>query len=137
MTVRTFDHTADIGLEVEAASLPALFAEAARGLRDQIVAAEDVVAEGPAVELRVTASDLAGLLVAWLGELLFRWDAREELFASFPALSIENDELVAQAELARLRAGAELLADIKAVTYHALSLETRGDGWFARVVLDI
>ena len=134
------DHTADLALEVEAASLPELFAEALRGLTDCVT---DVAGIEPRHRRRLKASAAALdlLLAAFLDEALYRFEAGGELYSG------------ARVALRRGAAGHELAAEvlgerldperhpvktaIKGVTLHGLAVERRAEGWRARVVLDI
>ena len=137
MAYRTFEHTADMGLEVEADDLLTLFLEAARGFRELTVEAADLRAEDRWETVDVRAEDREGLLVAWLDELLFLWDARGEMLVEWADVAVEETRATARGRVARATADAAFDAVVKAFTYHELSVERRGGGWRARVVLDV
>jgi SHS2 domain-containing protein len=137
---RLLDHTADVGLEVEAAELPELFSDAIRGMTDVIT---EVGSVEPRVEryIEATADGLDLLLLEFLGECLYRFDAHQELFRD---ARVEVEEAgegwsvrgVARGEgLDPRRHPMKVM--IKAVTYHQLQVERADDGWRARVILDI
>lgn len=140
MTLREIDHTADIGFEVEAANLDELFREAARGLARCISSDEGLeTAEEHGVEL---ASDsLEDLFVEWLEEQVFLCDTIGLLVSEVEAeVERTDDELRLRGTLGGDRFDPErhqLKVQVKAVTYHELKVENRGDGWFARVIFDI
>jgi SHS2 domain-containing protein len=139
--VSPLDHTADAGIEVRAASLDALFAEAAAGLCGAITDPAGLVARHSAV-VEVSAPDLEMLLVEWLQELLFRF----ETTGALPA-RVEVAVAASPAGGWRLRATVHeeafdpdrhpLAVAIKAVTYHGLRLEQGPDGWRATVIFDV
>jgi protein archease len=134
------DHTADVGIEVHAATLDALFADAASALCDVITDVERIEARVEAAcELTAEAPDL--LLVTWLEELLFRFDSEGVLYPC-------GEVRVAGAEgawtlAARLRGEAydprrhPLKVQVKAVTYHGLEVARDEQGWRARVIFDL
>ena len=69
MAYRIFDHTADLGVEVTAATRGELYAEAAAALFDLMVGAATVRAAASR-EISVAGADAADLLVNFLRELL-------------------------------------------------------------------
>jgi len=156
MPYRFLDHTADVGAEIEAPTLEALFAEAANAFTDTLTVREGVRAvEEQRVE--VTAEGLDELMVDWLGELLFRFET-EGLLVVEAAIEIERLQSGWHLEKpngdrgsasgwhlsAVLRGEAYEPARhpvkvlVKAITFHALEVrETGGGGWFARVIFDV
>jgi len=132
-----FDHTADLGLRIEADDLPSLFAEAGRALLAATVVDVDSVRPAESVEVQLEADRLDDLLRDWLAELLYRFQAEKMLFVDFDV--VLNG--------ARLKAAArgepidpdrhEIEGELKAVTYHGLKVERRDDGtWQAEVIVD-
>lgn len=140
MTIEPIDHTADLGFDLEAPSLEALYARAAAAFSDAIT---DVEAERPVEErrLRVTEADRELLLVVWLEELLFRFDTDHFLVGSAEVELAERDEGL---ELRAAVYGERYDPDrhpvkvaIKGITYHGLEVRRSGDRWRARVIFDI
>ncbi|MFO0816194.1 MAG: archease [Gemmatales bacterium] len=68
-----FEHTADLGLRIRAASQAELFAEAAIALRELLVSS--VVHEKLEHHVSITNSEPALLFFDWLNELLYLFDA--------------------------------------------------------------
>jgi len=133
----TFDHTADLGLRVRAATLDALFAEAAEALFSVIVENLSAVAPVVRVEVELSETDRELLLFDWLKELLYRFDAEHLLFSHFE-VKVGPDGLTGVAwgeklDPARHEPGHE----VKAITYHGLKVEQTDDGWLAEVIVDI
>lgn len=130
MTYRWVDHTAEVELEIEAAGEREVLEEALQAL------AELLGVEGPADERRsVTAQapDRPALLAAWIEELAFL--AESEGFVATRVESIDVSERSVRAMVAGVLDEPPPL--VKAVTYHRLAFEPHGDGYVARVILDV
>jgi SHS2 domain-containing protein len=138
---RLVDHTGDVAVDVEAATLDALFEEAAVAFAD-IVCDAATLRPGALEPLALSAPTPDLLLVAWLDELLFQFDARDRLVAA-SRVRITGDDAggyrlegaVAFDAFDPARHAIKVL--IKAVTYHALAVEPCAGGWRARVVFDV
>jgi len=144
MTHRFFDHTADIGADIEAPSRDALFAEALRAFTDTLTPLDLLDrAGGPPVEREIAleAESLDDLMIAWLEELLFLFEVESLLFSRAEVRVEERPPGFG------LRASARgvtydperhpLKILIKGVTYHELTVEKTAEGWRARVIFDI
>ena len=134
---KTFDHTADVGLRVEAASLDELFAEAGRGLLAVILGDVREVRSKLSRQFRIDGTDLAYLLVDWLNELLFAFESQHLLLAEFD-VHLDGHGLVAtgwgeEVDETRHR----LQREVKAITYHGLFVSKLEGIWTAEVILDI
>ncbi len=134
---RVLEHTADIGFEAFGRTREEVFRNAGRALTDLTVDL-DTVAPASQVEIEVEGSDAPSLLVNWLSEVLYLFDAEKWLFSDFEFASLSDRALVAQAHGEKFdpaRHGIKLL--VKAITYHQLVLEETADGWRAQVYVDI
>jgi SHS2 domain-containing protein len=137
MPYRVFDHTADLGVEVSAATLEELYAAAAFALFDLLTDLSTVRA-GIAREIVVTGEDPADLLVNFLREILYLWNGGGFLVKTC---------LVREATPQRLKtllrgeffdpARHSILQEIKAVTYHQATVYETEDGLVAKVVFDV
>jgi SHS2 domain-containing protein len=129
VTYRWVEHTAELGLEVEAATAELVLADAMHALAELL----DGGAGAPETrEIRLEAADLPTLLVAWLEELLF--------LAETVGFVPEGTDLALRGtKLDAVLHGrtTEPRPLVKAVTYHDLVFEPAGDGWRAKVVLDV
>lgn len=138
-TVDVFDHTADLGLRIRGADLPDLFATAAEGLSDTIVANRSAVRPELATTVELAADDPAELLALWLNELIYRGEVDHRFFARFDvAIAPDGRSLVATAWGEPIDPERHVLDhEVKAVTRHGLTLEASDGGWLAEVILDI
>lgn len=131
------DHTADAGIAVDAATLPELFARAARGL---FYLMTDVSAVEPRTAQRITveARDRQALLVRWLSELNYLHVTRGWLFADVTIETLTTRRLVATGRGEPYDPDRHVLyTEIKAITYHDLAIVRRPDGWHARIIVDV
>jgi SHS2 domain-containing protein len=125
-------HTADWSLRVWAKSLPALFAEAARGMYALSGANQ---AEGPKVKrtFEAEATDAESLLVAFLSELVYAVEQEHLIFDEFD-VQVEGIKLKVE------MSGAPILSltkAIKAVTYHNLQIRPTARGYEVEIVFDV
>lgn len=135
--VRFLDHTADVGMDVEAHSLEALLHRAALGMLALLRGEEDVTedvaqeaeeeadADPPVATTRAVSLDLAeesgpALLSAWLRELLFLHEVERRDYAAFTADRLDRWRF---AGVVWTRAGGHAVREIKGVTYHGLLVE--------------
>jgi SHS2 domain-containing protein len=133
----TFDHTADLGLRIRAATLDELFAEAAEAMFAAIVEDLRTVAQAQRVEVTLPADDREYLLFDWLKALLYHFDAEHLLFSRFE-VHVGDGGLKGVAWGEPLdRSRHELCHEVKAITYHGLRVEQTADGWLAEIIVDI
>ena len=133
----TFEHTADLGLEARADTLAELFEALGEGLAGQ-VCPPAAVAGREHRSFDVRAESREDLLHDFLGELLGLFDLEKFLVREVKV------ERIGEGAVRAVAAGEtydpdrhELRAEIKAVTYHDLTVAREGDQWTGRVVLDI
>jgi SHS2 domain-containing protein len=130
------DHTADVGIIAYGADLKQAFANAAKGLFSLITRLGDVE-EALHRDIELTADDAESLLVDWLNELVYYFDAEGILFKRFDITELNNSHLKARgygekADSARH----ELKMGVKAATYHMLKIE-KNNGYRVQVLFDI
>jgi len=132
-----FEHTADLGLRMVAADLETLFADAARGLFSIIVANLDDVRPNRDISVRVTGNARDYLLFDWLNELLYVFETQRLVLAQF-AVRLTEDALEGTGRGEPLDLARHKMAhEVKAITYHGLSVEQTSSGWRAEVIVDI
>jgi SHS2 domain-containing protein len=131
------EHPSDALLRIRAATLEGLFGAAARAC---FAVMTDLGRVRPriACEVRCDAAGLEDLLVVWLNELIGVSGAERLFFSEFDvrALAATRIEAVARGEPIDPERHL-LLKEVKAATYHRLSIATSRDGWEATVLLDI
>ena len=133
----TFEHTADLGLRIRAATLDELFAEAGQALFAAIL--EDLATVNPheRADVHLDGDDRAYLLVDWLKELLYRFDTEHLVFGRF-AVRVSDTGVTGTAWGERLDPARHMLShEVKAITYHGLRVEPDAGGWLAEVIVDI
>ncbi len=144
-SVWTFDHPSDIGLEASADSPGELMAALAEGLAGEIcdrslvraagertlaVSVESRTASGGGVDYESLAVDL---LTVVMNEVQVRhFMVREAVVEIAPSRAVVR---LSGERYAPSRH--EIKVEIKAVTYHQLTIERGDEKWFGRVILDI
>jgi SHS2 domain-containing protein len=137
------EHTADIGLRVQADSLTALFAAAVLALQSISLDAALVEPQNR-YELSASGEDLEALLVNWLNEIIFFLDGRRVALGRIEVAALELEpskdfEIHAAAwgePLDAVRHPMHLV--VKAATYHQLKIVRHEEtGWTAEIFLDI
>lgn len=137
MKYRIIDHTADVGLDVFGADPAALFATAARAMFDIMVAHESLRA-AQSLSLTVEGADWPDLMVNWLRELLFLWSGKGLLVQATKILEISDGRITAEVTVDSFDPARHALgSEIKAVTYHQITVQRNLTGWEARIIFDV
>ena len=135
--VREVPHTADVGFEVAAPTLAECFERAALGLACTL-AEVDGVAPVERREVAVEAEDRVALLHDFLHAILLLAQVDGFLAEGVEVTAIADGSVRAVVAGERLDpARHRLHGEVKAVTWHGLSVEHRGPAWHARVILDV
>lgn len=132
-----FEHTADLGVRVEAATLGQLYADAAAGLF--AVIGGDLAQIRPTAEetFTVPGSDPTWLLYDFLGELHAAFEIRRMLFREFE-VTITDDGLTAKARGERYDPARHALAhEVKAITQHELAVDRGPQRCTATYIVDL
>ena len=135
---REIDHTADLGFEVWASDREGLFAEAALALCELCFDRDTVrTRERRAIEVRAGSDE--ELLIRWLQEIYLQLETEGWLTGRAEQVVFGSDcvEGILVGEPCD-RARHTLHTEIKAVTYHGLSVRHGDDGlWRATVIVDV
>lgn len=130
---------ADCALEIDGRDLNDLFETVARAVAELMVDPATIVTTVHR-EIALAAPSLDLLLFDWMAELIFLKDS-EQLILTETSVEVEGQTpcgLVARVAGGRIDRERTLLrADAKAPTFHRFGVEPEGDGWRARVVIDI
>ena len=133
--------TSDVTFQAWGHDLDEVFAAAADATVNVMVAALDSIHPHVSRTVAVDADALDLLLLRFLDELIFAKDA-DGLLMRAAAVHVERGDHRHRLT-ATLRGEAidphrhELLADVKAVTLHGLSVTAGDSGWRAQVTLDV
>lgn len=118
MSYTIIDHTADLGIMVQATDIPSLFIEAAWAMIE-IMGARTAISERE-ILFSVDGYDREDLLIRWLGELLYRIESAHLRIAEITIKHLSDNHL--KTRIRGTYQPSPLLANIKAVTYHALAI---------------
>ena len=135
-----FDHTADIGLEVAAPSLESLFSTAAHALFDLLIEPTADLQPSSLTKraIEVEASNLPELLVRWLSELFYIHETSSMVLRQVHIRELSDDRVAGDLLWEPFdRSRHRHRREVKAVTYHQVSVEQQPAGWRARLVLDV
>ncbi len=129
------EHPSDVGIEARGASMSEAFEQAAYGMISILVDREAI----RAVEERtvvVSSTDAEQLLVKWLSELLYLYDAQHFLPSAIAITTFAHGGLCAAVTGEIFDASRHTaLLDVKAVTYHQILIDEVHH--VVRVVFDV
>ena len=130
------NHTADVGIIAYGSDMNEAFANAAKGLFSLITELDDVE-ESEHRDIELTAPDQESLLVEWLNELIYLFDAENMLFKRFDITQLSNTHLKARSYGHKVDSSKHTLkTGVKAATYHMLKVD-KSNGNKVQVLFDI
>ena len=135
--VREIEHTADLGIEVEAPTLPLLFERAGIATLALML---DLAAIEPRTRatIALAADDVEELLHDWLQALVVRVQTDGLAFAELTVDAIDGQSVRGEGAGERVDPRRHrTYTEIKGVTYHQLAVRERPGGWWARVIFDV
>jgi len=133
----TFEHEADVGLIIRGRDGPELFAQAGLAFFD-LVCELDVVQERTRYSVAGEADSVEPLLVDWLNDLVYLFQARGVVCRRFEFPAWSETAYEAEAFGEPVDPARHFPRDlVKAATYHGLSVRSQEDGFEARVILDV
>lgn len=131
------DISGDVGLRAYGESLKDAFTNAAIGMYS-LITDTDAIKEEKVIEVSVVSDWMEGLLVSWLNELIFQFDAYDfvgkkvvitEFMPSLLKASLSGEDFNPERHESKLL--------IKAATYHQLKIEEKNGRWEIDVIFDI
>ena len=134
---KIIEHTADAGFEVKAGSLADVFRAAAQALFQLMW---EIGGDRPAepVDLEISGIDTQELLVNFLEEFLYLYDAKGLVCTRVEITSVADKKLTATAWLQNFDSELDQeILGVKAITYHQMYVGRQGNQWLGRVFLDI
>ena len=132
-----FEHASDIGLRVRGRTMRELFENAGRGMIELMLDPATVAPAGvrPVV---ATGDDPEMMLVAWLNEILFAFDADRFAPARAEVESVAEGKVCARLWGEAFDGSRHVVRNLmKAVTYHNLKVEQTGGGFQVSVIFDV
>ncbi len=137
LTYQIIDHTADLGIIVKGPDVKQLFILAAQAMTDIIVKG-DISEKTATRDVLVEGEDFPDLMVRWLGEILYLFEGENLILHSVEIKSISPIQLRSTLTLTSFEPERhQVLREIKAVTYHQISVNKVNDEWEAKVIFDI
>jgi len=137
LNYQIIDHTADLGIIVEGTDEKNLFIRAAQAMADLMVKG-DISTKTVIKDVSLQGEDFPDLMVKWLGEILYLFNGEKLLVHSIKIKSISPITLKSTLTLSSFEPEHhQVIREIKAVTYHQISVDKTEDGWQARVIFDI
>jgi len=135
-TFDVLDISGDAGLRAYGQTLQELFVNAAMGMYSLITDPE-AIREERDITVDIESLSLDGLLVAWLNELIFHFDAYGFIGSRIVITEITHTlkAIVSGEDFDPERHERRLL--IKAATYHMLKIGKEDDQWSVNIIFDI
>ena len=137
VTYRQIEHTADLGIEIEVADLPGLFASGAEALYG-FIADRETIKEGEEISVAVTGEGWEELFHSWLCELLAQFNLK-----GFVGKRCDVERVVRGRVEGRIKGETldlkrhRFYTEIKGVTYHGFRVWQENGRWRARVIFDV
>ena len=131
------DISGDVGLTAFGGSLQEAFVNAAIGMYT-LMTGLDAVAAAKTIDVSIENQSSDGLLVSWLNELIFHFDAYGFVGKKIDIKEFSGKRIsarIAGEEFDPVRHEGRLL--IKAATYHQLRIEKKEGRWEISVIFDI
>ena len=133
---KILEHTADVGIEARGETLKKAFANTASGMLSIMIDPEKV-GEEKSYSLKIKGRDKKELLVAFLSELLYKYEVNNFLPKKVDISLLTNKDLKAEVYGEKIDLKKHTIdTEIKAVTYHQLEIEKNKD-WKIKVIFDI
>jgi SHS2 domain-containing protein len=130
------DHTADIGMIVHGKTPEQVFSNAGQGLFSLITDLDKIE---PAITKNIDlyAHDMEELLITWLNELIYVFETEHLLLKQFKIEELTDHSLRAACDGQKINKKTEIYREIKAATYHMLSIENHAAGLTANIIFDL
>ena len=137
---KLLNHTADIRIEVWGKTRKELFANSVKAMFDLMI---DMSGNNEKKKLaqrtiKIVGNDLEDTLINFLREALYLFNGQGWLVRDCKPLELDKRRIVAQFQGEPYnRTNNPLKTEIKAVTYHGLSINRSNKFWQAKVVFDV
>lgn len=131
------DVAGDVGLRAFGQSKQEVFVHAALGMYS-LITNTGILKDQESITVLVESHALDGLLVSWLNELIFHFDAYGFVGKNIEIINFSDNRIEARLsgeEFDSARHEGKLL--IKAATYHRLKIEKKDHVWESEIIFDI
>jgi len=136
-TFKIIDHTGDMGIIIYGGDLRELFLNAGRAFFSLITHLNRIRSTFEHT-IVLKSENLDELMVTWLGELLYLFDAKGMLLKKFDLDEINKHGLKAVVRGESFQPERHVIKrEIKAVTYHQVKVEKKGGTWEGRIIFDL
>ncbi len=136
--IEILEHTADLAVRINADDEQELFALGAAAVYQLI--GQLVPTEAPSTPYRIAlqANTREELFHDWLAEVLYWFQVHNILFDRYHFEAMHPTSIKVTAEGRKVDVErSNIHIEIKAVTYHNLTVQPRANGWTATVIFDI
>lgn len=141
---RELEHTADLGLEIYGATIDELFINGVKGLFHFISPNLSVAEEPKAFPektlfkiVELDAFTQEELLVHWLNEFIYNFFVKNIFPKAIKIISLTEKTLRAEVEYNRYSKALDISLEVKAATYHNLSIKRTDSIYQASVIFDV
>jgi len=134
---KIINHTADVGIIAYGADIKQLFSNAALALFSLITEPESIK-EKIKRRMEIISEDKDSLLVEWLNELIYLFDAEHLLFKRFDIENLSGSQLKAVCYGEKLDPlKHKIKMEVKAATYHMLKINRDSNGYEVQIIFDV
>jgi len=141
---REVEHIADIGLEVYGNTVEDIFINSVKGLfhfispKLKVGNQPDVFPEGlPKNIIEIEGATQEEILVHWLNEFIYNFFVKN-IFPKTIKINVLTDKMFrAEIEFSRCSDAVEINLEVKAATYHNLSIQKVKDKYQVRIIFDV
>lgn len=144
---KVFNHTADIGCEIFGKTRKELFANSVAALFDLILERSGNQGKKSTAVIKylpeekaiiIAGNDLEDLLINFLREILYLFNGEHWVITGCHPTGLTSKRIVARLSGEPYDFKKHYIKmEIKAVTYHCLSIKRTTNGWKARVIFDV
>jgi SHS2 domain-containing protein len=138
------EHTADVGLKVYGETIEELFINGVKGLFHlispglKVACSQDVFPHGlPKNIIELESSTQEELLVHWLGEFIYIFFVKKLYPKNVKFENLTENNLRAEVEFNKYNKDLPINLEIKAATYHNLSIKSVDNIYQADVIFDV
>lgn len=135
---RQIEHTADVGLEIYGNTIRELFLNSVKGLFHLISPGlKTTKGRRNPVTIELEAPTPEELLVHWLNEFIYNFFVKGLFPKAIRINELKGKNIEAEVEFANYSKAQKISLEIKAATYHDLSIQRINNKYQARVIFDV